>query len=126
MPRAGSAALTEAADAMIARHRDIEAAIARRHTEFAALDRDFHLWIIGFLNNRFACDFFDIVSFLFHYHYQWDRNYEVERTRVAIAEHMTVLIALRSGAMDNARHAMAVHHATSRCALTSGLKRGGA
>ncbi|WP_287990829.1 GntR family transcriptional regulator, partial [Acidiphilium sp.] len=50
MPRAGSAALTEAADAMIARHRDIEAAIARRYTEFAALDRDFHLWIIGFLN----------------------------------------------------------------------------
>ena len=68
--------------------------------------------------------FFDIVSFLFHYHYQWDRNYEVERTRVAIAEHMAVLIALRSGAMDNARHAMEVHLATSRRSLKAGLKRG--
>ena len=124
MPHAGSAALTEAADAMIARNRDIEAGIARRYTEFAALDRDFHLWIIGFLNNRFAYDFFDIVSFLFHYHYQWDRNYEVERTRVAIAEHMTVLIALRSGAIDKAQHAMDVHLATSRRSLKAGLKRG--
>ncbi|EGO96678.1 GntR domain-containing protein, partial [Acidiphilium sp. PM] len=53
----------------------------------------------------------------------WDRNYEVERTRVAIAEHMTVLIALRSGAMEKAELAMAVHLATSRRSLKAGLKR---
>ena len=63
------------------------------------------------------------MSFLFHY-YQWDRNYEVERTRVAIAEHMAVLIALRSGAIDKAQHAMEVHLATSRRSLKAGLKRG--
>ncbi|HQT60688.1 MAG TPA: GntR family transcriptional regulator [Acidiphilium sp.] len=123
MPRGGDPAIAEAAEALILRHREIEAAIARRYTEFAALDRDFHLWIIGFLNNRFAHDFYDIVSFLFHYHYQWDRHHEIERTAIAITEHLAVLDAMRAGSMSRARQGLETHLATSRASLKAGLRR---
>ncbi|HQT85841.1 MAG: GntR family transcriptional regulator [Acidiphilium sp. 37-64-53] len=112
-----------AADVMIARHRAIEAALAERYAEFPTLDRDFHLWLIGHLQNRFARDFFDIVSFLFHYHYQWDKQQETERSRIAIAEHLAILLALRAGKRDAAARAMAAHLATSRRSLQAGLRR---
>lgn len=123
MPRGGSPEISAMAEEMILRHHAVEGAIGHRYPEFAALDRDFHLWIIGNLQNRFARDFFDIVSFLFHYHYQWDKLGEVDRVRVAIDEHMSILTALRSGAMDAAQQAMTVHLVTSRHALQAGLRR---
>ncbi|HEX7389232.1 MAG TPA: GntR family transcriptional regulator [Acidiphilium sp.] len=109
--------------ALIERHLEIETALAERCADFPALDRDFHLWIIGRLKNRFAHDFFDIVSFLFHYHYQWDKLHEAERVEVAITEHLAVLNALLAGRMEVARRALAAHLATSRRSLRAGLRQ---
>ncbi|MCF3947429.1 GntR family transcriptional regulator [Acidiphilium sp. AL] len=123
IPRAPDPAFRAATEALIERHRAIEAALTSRYSEFPALDRDFHLWIIGRLKNRFAHDFFDIVSFLFHYHYQWDKHQEIERSKVAIAEHLAVLNALLAGRADAAKRALAAHLATSRRSLQAGLRR---
>lgn len=122
MPSAPDGAFMAAVDGMIARHRVIEASLPECYTAFPTLDRAFHLWIVGWLENRFARDFLDIVSFLFHYHYQWDKQQEPERSRVAIAEHLAVLEALRAGRVDAAQRAMSVHLATSRRALRAGLR----
>lgn len=123
MPRGGDPTVAAAALALIERHHAIDANITERYVEFPALDRDFHLWIISWLRNRFARDFFDIVSFLFHYHYQWDKHQEIERSRVAISEHLSVLAALRTGEIDAARQALTTHLATSRRSLQTGLRR---
>jgi DNA-binding GntR family transcriptional regulator len=123
LPDGHDPAFLGAADVMIARHRAIESALPERYAEFPPLDRDFHLWLIGHLQNRFARDFFDIVSFLFHYHYQWDKRHETERGRVAIAEHLTILTALRAGKRDFAIKAMSAHLTTSRRSLQAGLRR---
>ncbi len=123
VPGGHDPAFAATADLMIARHRAIEAALTERYAEFPTLDRDFHLWLISHLQNRFARDFFDIVSFLFHYHYQWDKQQETERSRIAIAEHLAILTALRAGKRETATKAMATHLATSRRSLQAGLRR---
>lgn len=122
MPRLSAPGFKADIATLIERHRAIERAMKTRHVEFPALDREFHLWIIGRLENRFARDFFDIVSFLFHYHYQWDKRCEIERSQKAIAEHLAVLEALQAGAMDRAHEALSIHLATSRRALQAGLR----
>lgn len=122
MPRIPDPGFIAATESMIARHRTIEASLPELYVAFPTLDREFHLWIIGRLGNRFARDFFDIVSFLFHYHYQWDKQQEPERSRIAIAEHIAVLDALRSGRIEGAQSAMAAHLSTSRLALRAGLR----
>ncbi|MHB1304503.1 MAG: GntR family transcriptional regulator [Acidiphilium sp.] len=123
MPRGNDPGFTAAVTVLIERHHAMEASLTERGAAFAALDRDFHLWIIGRLENRFARDFFDIVSFLFHYHYQWDKHEEIERGRVAIHEHLAVLAALRNGEIGAAQRALAIHLATSRRSLRAGLRR---
>lgn len=123
VPRAPDPAFRAATEVLIERHHAIDAAITDGYSGFPALDRDFHLWIIGRLKNRFAHDFFDIVSFLFHYHYQWDKHQEIERSKIAIAEHLAVLNALLAGRPDAARRALAAHLATSRRSLQAGLRR---
>jgi DNA-binding GntR family transcriptional regulator len=50
---------------LLDRHRIMQADMQHRYLDFPALDREFHLWIAGHLQNRFANDFFDIVSLVF-------------------------------------------------------------
>jgi len=124
LPSPPSPECIAATDAMIARHHDIDADPDTRDAEFPALDREFHLWLIGHLENRFARDFFDIVSFLFHYHYQWDKQQETERRRIAVCEHLAILDAIKTGKPDATRRAMITHLATSRRSLRAGLRHG--
>ena len=107
---------------LLARHRRLHAQIDERFLEFPALDRELHLWIAGHLQNRFAADFFDVVSLVFHYHYQWNRIDERERNAVAVVEHIGVLEALASGRLDLARHRLQDHLATSRTSLLRSLQ----
>ncbi len=46
--------------------------------------------------NRFMMDFYDVISMIFHYHYQWNKADEKERNTVAIHEHLAYIAALRS------------------------------
>lgn len=107
---------------LLDRHRLLESEMQRRYLEFPMLDREFHLWIAGHLRNRFADNFFDIVSLVFHYHYQWNRLDERERNGVAVREHIAVLEALSDGKLDLARIRLRDHLATSRRSLIRSLQ----
>jgi DNA-binding GntR family transcriptional regulator len=69
------------------------------------------------LSNRFAFSLNDVVSLVFHYHYQWDKGEEKPRIEHAVQEHLVLLRALarrdRAGAvaamnkhLDSARRTM--------------------
>lgn len=107
---------------LIARHEQLGAVMPARHQDFPALDRDFHTFLIGRLDNRFAQGFYDIVSLVFHYHYQWDKGSEVSRNGNAVYEHLAILNALarrdNAAAMDGMRR----HLASSRSTLLQAVQ----
>ncbi|MDU0355425.1 GntR family transcriptional regulator [Paraglaciecola aquimarina] len=77
--------------ALLAKHQAVSLDMQNRYMEFPDLDRDLHLIILKSAHNRFTQQFFDIVSFVCHYHYQWDKTGELERFTVAINEHIDLL-----------------------------------
>ena len=107
---------------LLERHHALQVDMRHRYGEFPVLDREFHLWIAGHLRNRFAEDFFDIVSLVFHYHYQWNRIDEHERNHVAVGEHIGVLTALAAGELELAQQRLRDHLRTSRESLIRSLQ----
>ncbi len=107
---------------LIARHEQLGAIMPARHHDFPALDRDFHTFLIGRLDNRFAQGFYDIVSLVFHYHYQWDKGSEKVRNEHAVHEHLAILKALarRDGAA--ALDAMRAHLSSARNTLLQSIQ----
>ncbi len=106
---------------LIAKHEKLEPKIKTRYGEFPTLDREFHTFLIGLLNNRFAQDFYDIVSFVFHYHYQWDKREEMERNNFALQEHLAILRALATRNLDQALHLMRNHLDSARASLMKSI-----
>jgi DNA-binding GntR family transcriptional regulator len=107
---------------LVARHEQLGAVMPARHQDFPALDRDFHTFLIGLLNNRFAQGFYDIVSLVFHYHYQWDKGTEKVRNQHAVHEHLDILRALARRDVATARDCMRVHLDSARTTLLQSIQ----
>ena len=108
-------------DKLIARHERLDSAILKRYKDFPALDRDFHTFLIGLLKNRFAKEFYDIVSLVFHYHYQWDKGDEQARFQHAVKEHLAILRGLAGRDPAAARAAMRKHLASARHSMMQSI-----
>ncbi|MFP5392145.1 MAG: GntR family transcriptional regulator [Gammaproteobacteria bacterium] len=109
---------------LIARHEALLGARPDVLASFPALDREFHSLLIGQLNNRFAQSLNDLVSLVFHYHYQWDKHEEMPRIAYALQEHLTILRALASRDRAAALAAMNAHlDSARRTMLDAVLKR---
>lgn len=76
---------------LLVQHKEVRADMVNRYLEFPDLDKALHHKIKQSTNNRFTDQFYDIVSFVCHYHYQWDKTGELERFTVAIDEHIDLL-----------------------------------
>ncbi len=68
--------------------------IDERYHDFSDLDSRFHRFISSAAPNRFIDSFYDIITVIFHYHYQWNKQDERQRNAVAIKEHLTYIDAL--------------------------------
>lgn len=112
----------KALERLIAKHERLLPKIEARFKEFPALDREFHTFLIALLNNRFAQGFYDIVSFVFHYHYQWDKGEEMERNRYAMQEHLAILHALAERNPDKALDRMRNHLQSARSSLLKSIR----
>jgi DNA-binding GntR family transcriptional regulator len=111
-----------ALEQLITRHEQLGSVMPARHKDFPALDRDFHTFLIGLLNNRFAQGFFDIVSLVFHYHYQWDKGEEMARNQYAVHEHLDILRALARRDIAAALEGMRIHLNSSRSTLLQSIR----
>ena len=103
-------------EALLARHEALASALSSGQADFPTLDREFHTFLLGLLKNRFAEGLNDVVSMVFHYHYQWDKRDEIPRNRHALQEHLAILRALVARDVPAALAAMRTHlqsaHAT--------------
>lgn len=107
---------------LLARHEALESAPAASQVDFPALDREFHTFLIGLLNNRFARNLNDVVSLVFHYHYQWDKRDEIPRNQYALQEHLAILRPLTRGDAATALAAMRTHLRSARSTMLHSLR----
>ncbi len=77
-------------------HRALLRKISSHYQDFSDLDERFHRLVNNASNNRFMADFYEIISLIFHYHYQWNKVDEKQRNRAAILEHLDYIEALFS------------------------------
>ncbi|HVX82704.1 MAG TPA: GntR family transcriptional regulator [Devosiaceae bacterium] len=104
-------------------HLRLAAELAERYHDFSALDARFHQLVNDASGNRFIRDFYQLIAFIFHYHYQWNKMLERERNGVAIVEHLAYIDALMSRDWRRVEAAAGAHLATARTTLLNSLKR---
>jgi len=96
--------------------------IATDFRDFSRLDERFHAAINAVVRNRFVTDFQKVISLIFHYHYQWDKQLERLRNEAAIGEHRRIIAAMRSRDPASAESAVQAHLATSKETLLASLR----
>lgn len=102
-------------------HIELLARIESRFHDFSGLDNRFHRLINEASPNRFIDDFYDIISFIFHYHYQWNKQDEEQRNHAAILEHLDYIDALESRDSERIERACRAHLASARATLMRSL-----
>jgi DNA-binding GntR family transcriptional regulator len=98
-------------------HHELRAQIDRRFHDFSALDNRLHRLINTAVPNRFIDDFYDIITLIFHYHYQWNKRDERQRNEVAIGEHLAYIDALLARDRRQVDQACRAHLASARLTL---------
>ena len=109
--------LWQGIDALREEHLSLLDEIDERFHDFSDLDTRFHRLINSAAPNRFIGDFYDIITLIFHYHYQWNKKDERQRNVVAIREHLTYIEALLSGSASMVALACSAHLASAKQTL---------
>lgn len=102
-----------------AEHLQLLKDIDERFTDFSDLDSRFHRLITSAKTNRFIDSFYDTITLIFHYHYQWSKHSERERNEVAIREHLAYIDALQSRRPSAVKQACNAHLASAKQTLLS-------
>ena len=95
-------------------HMSLLSEIDERYHDFSDLDSRFHHLINAAAPNRFKESFYDIITLIFHYHYQWNKRDERQRNEIAIREHLTYIDALVSRNLSFAELACRAHLRSAR------------
>ena len=104
------------------KHLTLARELETRYHDFSKLDQAFHEAINSVVKNRFISEFQKIISLIFHYHYQWEKNTEQERNKAAIGEHLALIEALESGDEPRAIAAATAHLATAKRTLLDSMR----
>jgi DNA-binding GntR family transcriptional regulator len=91
--------------------------IDTRFQDFSNLDSRFHRLVNAAFPNRFIDGFYDIITLIFHYHYQWNKRDERERNEVAAREHLDYIDALLSRSRTAIASACRVHLTSAKQTL---------
>ncbi|WP_392552506.1 GntR family transcriptional regulator [Orbus wheelerorum] len=108
---------------LLQRHKNLQQNINNDYSIFSTLDRDFHQLILSCNDNPFFVQSFDLISVIFHYHYQWDNSDLKERNSVAVSEHITVLNAILQKDETKAIAALCKHLATAKTSMQDSIDR---
>ncbi|MBZ9653618.1 GntR family transcriptional regulator [Phyllobacterium lublinensis] len=103
-------------------HQQLLLEIGRRFHDFSRLDNRLHRLINRAAPNRFIDDFYDVITLIFHYHYQWNKKDELERNEAAIGEHLAYIDALFSGDMHEIERTCLRHMTSARTTLVRSLQ----
>jgi DNA-binding GntR family transcriptional regulator len=105
-------------------HRALLADIDKRFHDFSDLDNRLHRLITTAVPNRFIDDFYDVITLIFHYHYQWNKRDERQRNEIAIGEHLAYIDALLARDRRQTERACRAHLASARHTLRRAFSPG--
>jgi DNA-binding GntR family transcriptional regulator len=88
-----------------------------RFHDFSDIDSRFHRLVNSAAPNRFIDGFYDIITMIFHYHYQWNKRDERQRNEVAINEHLVYIDALLARDEKRVAAACRIHLASAKQTL---------
>jgi DNA-binding GntR family transcriptional regulator len=108
-------------EAIAREHHALLENIDARYHDFSDLDERFHRLVNDASNNRFFVGFYDVISLIFHYHYQWNKSDERDRNIVAIQEHLAYIDALFSRDAARIEKACGAHLQSARKTLLSSV-----
>jgi DNA-binding GntR family transcriptional regulator len=108
--------------AMRDQHLALMARIETDYGLFPDLDSAFHRLINAAHPNRFIEGFFDVITLIFHYHYQWNKADERQRNTAALTEHLTYIDALMSRDPARVEPACKAHLASARHTLLRAIR----
>ncbi len=114
---------------LLAEHQALKKDFDNHFMKLPDLDVRLHLAIQKGANNQFIAQFFEVVSFVCHYHYQWTKEGEKGRFWVALNEHVDLLVAILAHDVSAAVNAMEAHLASAERTLlecSNNINRGGA
>jgi DNA-binding GntR family transcriptional regulator len=97
--------------------------IEKRYHDFSNLDSRFHQLVNSAAPNRFIDDFYDIITLIFHYHYQWNKKDERLRNEVAIGEHLTYIDTLLDRSPTEIERACRAHLKSAKETLLRSTSR---
>lgn len=98
-------------------HKRLKEEFAVRFNEFSDLDQRFHRLLQKGQPNQFVSQFYDIISFVFHYHYQWDMGDAKARNINAIDEHIEIITNMLMGDIRAATSSLDKHLNTTKKTL---------
>ena len=101
-------------DSLQREHLALLETIDCRYPDFSDLDSRFHRLVNLASPNRFIDGFFEIITMIFHYHYQWNKHDERQRNEVAVREHLTYMEALQGGSSSIVESACHAHLDSAR------------
>ena len=79
---------------LLFRHRQLRETVVLNYRAFSQLDHELHALILSAADNPFFNQSAEIISVVFHFHYQWDESDLRDRNILAIEEHMAILSAM--------------------------------
>jgi DNA-binding GntR family transcriptional regulator len=103
--------------AMREEHKALLADIDTRFHDFSDVDNRLHRLITNAVPNRFIDDFYDVITLIFHYHYQWNKRDERQRNEIAIGEHLAYIDALLARDRRQVEQACRKHLSSARQTL---------
>ncbi|AYG69808.1 MULTISPECIES: GntR family transcriptional regulator [unclassified Rhizobium] len=110
--------------AIEAEHLALLSDIDRRYREFPALDERLHRVVHDASKNRYITEFYNVVSAIFHYTYQWNIGDEKQRNIRALTQHLDYIAALRSRDATAVEKSLLTHLSSARATLMHSIQLG--
>lgn len=108
---------------LLQRHKTLQQNINTDYKLFSVLDRDFHRLILSSNDNPFFVQSFDLISVIFHFHYQWDNSNLKARNNIAVSEHIAVLSSMLQKNESKAISALCKHLNTAKTSMRESITR---
>lgn len=107
---------------LLFQHRQLRKTVVDNYRTFSDLDRKFHSLLLSAAENPFFEQSLNMVTIIFHFHYQWDDSDLRERNVLAIEEHMAILSAMVSHNDLQAMNELRNHLNTAKQSMKRSLK----
>lgn len=108
---------------LLYRHRQLRETVMFDYRKFSQLDHELHGLILSAAENPFFNQSIEVITVIFHFHYQWDERDLKERNILGIEEHMAILSAMISRNDLSAMNELRRHLDTAKHSMIRSIRQ---